>query len=180
LTGTLIIPPSGVGVVPTGQYTAHPVGAPFRVGDDAFYAGALPTLDYTDNGDGTVTDNNTNLMWVKEPGAIGGVWGAPGTPALMSWNVGLDECELLNYAGHSDWRMPNIKELMSIVDFSRMPSCIDPAFTFVQLAGYWSSTTYATMTAMAWQIKFSDGGMETNIKVNFDFVRPVRTATPLL
>lgn len=72
--------------------------------------------DYKDNGDGTVTDRATGLMWTKGDSAKG-----------MTWKDALAYASSLRLAGHSDWRLPNAKELQSIVDYSRAPSATDPA-----------------------------------------------------
>ncbi len=66
--------------------------------------------NFRDNGDGTVTDLATGLMWKKDDSGSG-----------MEWKDALAYCEDLSYAGHTDWRLPDAKELQSIVDYSRMP-----------------------------------------------------------
>lgn len=78
---------------------------------------------FVDNGDGTITDNATGLMWQQAD---------DGT--TRNWENALAYAENLTLAGHSDWRMPNAKELQSIVDYSRSPDAtnspaIDPLFT---------------------------------------------------
>ncbi|MDC7223914.1 MAG: DUF1566 domain-containing protein [Spirochaetales bacterium] len=99
---------------------------------------------YVDNGDGTVSDLATGLMWTKDD------------MGPMNWKEALLACEDLRYAGYDDWRLPQIKELISLVDYSRSPdfsdsAALDPHFTatsFTNEAGqrdygfYWSSTTY--------------------------------------
>jgi hypothetical protein len=103
--------------------------------------------DFVDNGDGTITDRNTGLMWQRDDSGSG-----------MNWNDALIHAEQLNFAGHDDWRLPNVKELQSILDYSRSPQttnspAIDPVFNSTQIidegnnvnwAFYWSSTTHAT------------------------------------
>ena len=166
---------AGGGVPPTGQYTDHPTGAPFRTGDDAYYAGANPTLSYTESepvvGERIITDNNTGLIWVKDPATD---IGAPFDVA-MSWNDAIDNCENLTFAGETDWRLPNVKELMSIVDYSRYNPSIDPLFTNTQASRYWSSTTYAGGADFAWGVYFSNGYVASANKVfGSGYVRPVR------
>ena len=103
--------------------------------------------DFVDNGDGTITDRNTGLMWQRDDSGSG-----------MNWNDALIHAEQLNFAGHDDWRLPNVKELQSILDYSRSPQttnspAIDPIFNSTQIidegnnvnwAFYWSGTTHAT------------------------------------
>ncbi len=76
-------------------------------GQDAQFVGNAPS--YTDNGDGTVSDNVTGLMWVQDPGE------------KLTWPEAvelLEELNQSNYLGYSDWRIPSMKELYSLVDFS--------------------------------------------------------------
>ncbi len=104
--------------------------------------------DFVDNGNGTITDNATGLTWTQNDSGTG-----------MNWVDALNYCESLDYAGADDWRLPNVKELQSIIDYERSPdtsnsAAIDPIFnvsTITNEAGeedypfYWSSTTHANM-----------------------------------
>ena len=104
--------------------------------------------DFVDNGDGTVTDNATGLMWDRDGSSTGMNW----HDALAYAQEKNDE----NYLGYNDWRVPNAKELHSIVDYDRSPSytnsaAIDEVFNVPQItdeAGetdypwYWTSTTH--------------------------------------
>src|SRR5262249_52452239 len=144
-------------------------------GDDGDLRRGAP-LSYTDNGDGTVTDNNTGLMWEKKDaldaspsasdlhdadnaypwggtcssgGASGGTGAdcangtcdasdGPGTGyTIFKWVAALNTA---NFAGHNDWRIPNAKELQSIVDYG-VPASIDPAFGPTHTTGYWTSSS---------------------------------------
>ncbi len=104
--------------------------------------------DLLDNGDGTISDKATSLMWSKED-----------SKGAMNWEEALayaQEMNAQNYFGHSDWRVPNAKELQSIVDYTRSPlssssAAIDPIFevsTITDESGaedypfFWSSTTH--------------------------------------
>jgi len=78
-------------------------GAAFH-GQDAQYNGTQPS--YTDNGNGTVTDNNTGLMWQETPGS------------KMTWSSAVANASSFNLAGYTDWRLPTIKELYSLIDFN--------------------------------------------------------------
>lgn len=150
-----------------------------------------PALSYTDHGDGTVTDNNTLLMWeVKDTGSgIHGVgltftWSSSGSAADgTAFTVFLDtlnnKCDgdettactsnadcagignaLCGHAGHRDWRMPNVKELQSIVDYGRRHPAIALSFPGSTAAGnYWSSTTFAGDSSGAWGVGFLNGGV---------------------
>jgi hypothetical protein len=81
--------------------------------------------DFTDNGDNTITDLATNLMWSKDDSKTGLNWAE-----ALAW---VQSQNTVNYLGHSDWRLPDAKELQSIVDYTRSPSttnspALDPAF----------------------------------------------------
>jgi len=113
---------------------------------------------FRDNRDGTVTDKATGLMWMKvDSGALKSGRKKDGK---MNWQEALNWAEGLEYAGYSDWRLPNIKELQSIVDYTRSPAttnsaAIDPVFrttSFIAEGGkkdfpcYWSGTTHASLS----------------------------------
>ncbi|MHC4743624.1 MAG: Lcl C-terminal domain-containing protein, partial [Planctomycetota bacterium] len=111
--------------------------------------------DFEDNRDGTVTDRATGLMWMKVDS--GRLKAGRNKDGKLNWEEALDWAENLKYAGYSDWRLPNVKELQSIVDYTRSPAAtnsaaIDPIFeatAFTAEGGekdypcYWSSTTHA-------------------------------------
>lgn len=86
---------------------------------------------FRDNGDGSVTDAATGLTWQKADSGRG-----------LDWKDALAYAESLRLAGHDDWRLPNAKELQSIVDYSRSPA-IDPVFSMSDAKGYyWTGTTH--------------------------------------
>ena len=133
-------PPGATPKQPTGKtfFVLHVRGAT-GYGDN----------DLTDNGDGTVTDDATGLVWQKADSGDG-----------MDWQDALDTCDALTLAGHDDWRLPDAKELQSIVDYTRSPdttssAALDPVFTAspttneagqADFAYYWTSTTHANQT----------------------------------
>ena len=104
--------------------------------------------DFHDNGDGTITDNATTLMWSRADSGAGMDWAE-----ALAW---VQAKNAANYLGYSDWRLPNIKELQSLVDYTRSPgtsgsAAIDPLFTSTTITNeagiedypcYWSSTTH--------------------------------------
>lgn len=105
--------------------------------------------DLVDNGDQTVTDRATGLMWARDDSGAAMDW-----RSALAWVQGRNA---ESFAGHHDWRLPNAKELQSIVDYTRSPdstqsAAIDPVFSATQIAGedgeadypwYWASTTHA-------------------------------------
>lgn len=108
--------------------------------------------NFTDNGDGTLTDTATGLMWTQNDSGTGFTW-----QNALAW-VELKNAE--NYLGYRDWRLPDVKELQSIVDYTRSPgttgsAAIDPLFASTSITNeagqsdypcYWSSTTHANWT----------------------------------
>jgi len=83
-------------------------------GQDGSYSGTQPS--YTDNGDGTVTDNNTNLIWQQSPDTNGD--GVVDADDKFTQSNAVSYCESLTLGGKSDWRLPDIKTLYSLMDFS--------------------------------------------------------------
>ena len=134
---------------------------------------------FVDNGDGTITDKASGLMWVKEPGAIGGLFGTPGSPSQMAWELAIIQCNNLNYAGHIDWRLPNIKELFSIIDFGATNPTIDENFfPSTQVLKYWTSTSEHAFTDAKWTINFNDAVTASLFYTDTYYLRPVRLGVP--
>jgi TPR repeat protein len=110
-------------------------------------AGAPNLESYTDNGDGTVTDNVTSLMWQKA------------VPLdTYTWTDAAAYCRRLTLAGHSDWRLPSIIELYSIVDLGQNGSINGTYFPSTPLNQYWSSSPVAGGPDGAWHVWFGFGG----------------------
>jgi hypothetical protein len=110
---------------------------------------------FADNGDGTITDNATGLMWSQNDSGGGLDW-----EDALAW---VEQKNAENHLGYSNWRLPNAKELQSIVDYTRSPgttgsAAIDPLFNATAIINeakqtdypcYWSSTTHANWTAIS-------------------------------
>lgn len=125
--------------------------------------------DYEDNGNGTVTDHATGLTWLTAT-----VSGRP-------WDQAISYCETLDFAGSANWRLPNIKELFTLVDFGNDPSLSEAAidlsfFPDTVLDGYWASTGYqgSGVEGDAWIVHFYDGYVGNDGKSNSYRVRCVR------
>jgi len=137
--------------------------------DGEFQMGvAWPNPRFTDNGNWTVTDNMSGLVWSKDANPAGG---------YKSWQQALDYIKTLNssnYRGYNDWRLPNINELISLMDCSRRPWFIhDHPFANVQ-AHYWSSSTYIGSTYLAWYVDFYNGLVTDSYEAGVTYVWPVR------
>jgi hypothetical protein len=111
--------------------------------------GQTTTKSFTDNGNGTITDSNTGLMWQKED-----------DNTTRQWESAITYCEGLSLGSYTDWRLPNIKELESITDDTKYNPVIDTTyFPNTNSFYYWSSTTDANLTFEAWDVDFYDGSV---------------------
>lgn len=154
-------------------------------GQDGFYAtGCASEGRFIDNGDGTVTDACTDLVWQKKTADVDGdgqvtPWSVRAdTPDKVTWQGALQYCEDLELAGYRDWRLPNARELESIVDYGRRNPSMDPAFE-TELAYYWSSSSAALHSELAWSVAFYDCSSVYQGHKEDDrcFVRAVRSCT---
>jgi hypothetical protein len=104
------------------------------------------------------------------------VWQKETAPGTYTWQQALSYCENLILAGYNDWRLPNVNELQSLVDYTRYDPSIDTAhFPNTVLSMYWSSTTVAYYPSFAWIVDFGDGSMGSPWKSYFNhYVRAVR------
>jgi hypothetical protein len=143
---------------------------------------------YTDNGDGTITDTKTGLMWEKlsDDGSIHDkdnsyTWDNAFAVKVVGLNGGG------GFAGHTDWRLPNRSELESLVNLGAVNPAVSPAFntacaasctvttcSCTQSSYYWSATTYQYSPSTAWIVLFFDGVVYANVKPNGFYVRGVR------
>ena len=142
-------------------------------------AGGVPGTikNFTDNGDGTVTDRDTGLMWVADPSRCGISWGMPGTPLAMDITTASIATAGLNYAGYTDWRLPDVNELSTLVDYSRTSPSLSPTFfPNVQANKYWAGTPWAGMAGNFWTVDFDSGWTDYDFQPNTNFIRPVRNA----
>jgi len=106
---------------------------------------------FTNNGDGTIKDNYTGLMWQKMS-----------STSPMNWEAALAYSKTVTLSGKSDWRLPNIKELQSLNDVSRVKPSINKTFfpNIITSAFYWSSTSQYKTPAIAWDFN-TDYGVVT-------------------
>jgi hypothetical protein len=134
----------------------------------------LPTAALIDNGDGTVTDITTGLMWQKA------------AEAKNDWESALSFCETLTLAGYDDWRLPNAREMQSIIDYTRRRPSIDTRYFSTPTEpdpaepdryapnGYWTSTIYASNDDAGWVADFDNGAFFHHRKNNKYGVKAVR------
>jgi hypothetical protein len=153
--------------------------------DGEIQAGA--TLAYVDNGDGTVTDVNTGLQWEKksDDGSI------HDKDVFYTWSnalaVHVSGLNTANFAGHNDWRLPNVRELQSIVNYENYSPAVSSAFNTGCTGGcavtacsctapsdYWSSTSLAASPGNTWHVDFIIGRPDLHARSNSYNVRAVR------
>ncbi len=141
-----------------GRIKGYGLQMPLGPGDKTFFVTYVRGNEdyginaFTDNGDSTISDIATGLMWVQMD-----------SKTTMNWENALNYAENLEYAGYTDWRLPDVKELQSIVDYTRSPgttnsAAIDPLFSCTEITNeagqtdygfYWSGTTHSNWSSVA-------------------------------
>lgn len=136
-----------------------------------------PDSRYSDNGNGTVTDNQTNLMWKQCSEGQSGT-GCTGSATSLNWTDALAAGANSNFAGYNDWRLPNVKELASLVERAcRSPSINELRFpNTVPTGSYWTSSSSAANAGNAWFVYFGNGGLVPDGKTSDYQARLVRGA----
>ena len=137
-----------------------------------------PTSDFVLHNDGTVTHTPTGLMWMRC--SLGQTWdgaNCTGSASSYTWADALQAAQNTPFAGYADWRLPNFRELASIVE----RSCFDPAINAAVFPNtppvdiFWSSSPYAYFSGgHAWVVNFDSGHVGDNFKSNTLRVRLVR------
>lgn len=156
--------------------------------------GATKRYIYADDGtidteaENVLTDLNTGLMWIRDAtkvtGSGSGAGGNQNISGALAWTYAVTRCAALTYADHTAWRLPNILELMTIVDYGRsLPSIDTTAFPNTygltyDTGDYWSSTVYPINYSYANRVDFSAGWVDspwmTGIWTNTYYVRCCR------
>jgi len=156
----------------TGQTTSYATGDD----GDLEKGVASPAPRFTDNNNGTITDNLTGLIWLKNANC-------PATS--RDWATALSDVASLNSAGtmngnncgdtsnagshQSDWRLPNRNELTSLLDLGTFNPALPAGHPNFVASPYWSSTTLALVSDTAWGVDFGFGGVTSTIKTNPSF-----------
>ena len=163
-----------------------------------------PVPRFTDNGNDTVTDNLTGLIWLKNADCIRTQYPGFDTDGTsgdgqVTWHHALDFVAGINAgtypncgAGHTDWRLPNVREMQSLVHYGFADPAVPDTAGTAQLPGpgpdygngdpfdnvqsdfYWSSTTRASDSSSAWGVLLGDGYVVDVNKASLDYVWPVR------
>ena len=173
--GTVQLPQTGLAVCVNAQGVEI---ACANTGQDGDIRSGLawPDPRFQDNGDNTMTDAVTGLMWSKDAGTPAN---GTCTGGAMAWQAALNYVACLNgnnYLGHSDWRLPNINEIESLAHIGvASSSAWLTSQGFINTgASYWSSTTYAASTGYAWYIDLSGNRLSSYYKINSILTWPVR------
>ena len=128
-------------------------------------------MRFSDNGNGTVTDNLTGLMWKKNANQAG---------VTMTWQQALDYVKTVNTGGYLDWRMPNRKEMRSLIDYSQLNPALPQGHPFTnvqQSSRYCESTSWQSTEdppVGVWEVGMRDGGNFDGLKTANYNVWPVR------
>lgn len=145
---------------------------------------AWPSPRFSDNANGTVTDNLTGLIWLKNANCTDAVAGI-GSPSGLNWtealtwsnNLASGKCGLSDGSTAGQWRLPNINELESLLDISISSPWALPTghpFTGVKLDEYWSSTSNSSDRYFAWSVGMYHGDVDYRTKSMALYVWPVR------
>jgi Protein of unknown function (DUF1566) len=115
----------------------------------------------------TVLDRTTGLEWSRD--------NVPG--GTMNWKAAAEACAKLTLGGHSDWRLPTIRELLTLVDYERHSPAIDTEDFKCESAYYWTSTpVHSSPGVYAWLVYFSGGFARWSYQDTAHFVRAVRAS----
>ena len=154
----------------TGQTTSY------ATGDDGHLEKGLdwPDPRFTNNYDGTITDNLTGLVWLKNAKP----------EHTMTWSNAVLFCNILengNYglvdgSSEGDWRLPNVRELQTLLDYSQISPCIPSGHPFTDLENttYWTSTKSIFQPFYSWGVNLGTGSSGFYPNTNSYYVLPVR------
>lgn len=140
--------------------------------DGQYQAGAVRSL--TDNGDGTISDNSTGLMWEKCTQGLSGTNCETGTATAMNFNLATSTCAAATTGGYTDWRVPNINELGTIADFSVSNPTIDATYFPATVADDYFSSTIGIYYRRAALLDFYTGIVNVEPVTNTNYTRCAR------
>jgi uncharacterized protein DUF1566 len=170
--------PSQIGLLSTGQTTCWNV-----LGDVVTCSGtgqdgeikAGVSFRYTSHDNGTISDHRTGLVWEKKTAA--NMFDAYTWDEAFEYVAGLNAAK---FAGHDDWRLPNVRELQSIINYGYVEPAVSPEFndcangSCTVPGSYWSSTSALSSPILAWRVNFYDGFQLVGGKTFTIRVRAVR------
>jgi hypothetical protein len=120
---------------------------------------------FTDKGNGTIRDNVTGLIWLKNADCPNGVliW-QDALDFVAGINSGANDCGDTSRKGshQTDWRVPTVKEVFTLLDYSQFDPAVPPhPFSNLTMADYWTSTTFAFDPDWAWSVAVDRGFLNT-------------------
>jgi hypothetical protein len=134
---------------------------------------------YSDQGDGTVVDTQTNLQWMRC--ALGQIWNGKhniSEAKRYTWQEAIDATHNFNqsggFAGYQDWRVPTIDELKTIVERNKKPAINHAMFPATPLSLFWSCSTVVNINQSAWAVYFYGGSAYWYGKTSYYYIRLVR------
>jgi hypothetical protein len=143
-----------------------------------------PGPRFIDNGNGTIRDSLTMLIWLKDANCIGQVNWDNLASWIIDFNGALQAFTCTDYVNgtYSNWRLPNRRELMSLTDTSRTAPALQTGHLFenVQNSIYWSSTTDPNIPATAWNYDMNTGRLVTGQKNENAIVWAVRNVAEVI
>lgn len=168
-TATAASPGANFKIPDTGQTTCYNSAGTIisctGTGQDGAYTINPPS--YTDNGNSTITDNVTGLVWQKQDDGV-----------KKTWSDAITYCDNLTFGGQTDWRLPSEIELISIIDHGGYNPSINatyfPAVPLGYGSSYWSSTPHAIAASSAWYVDFFEGYSNNYLNVGTYYARCVR------
>ncbi|GAB5380476.1 MAG: hypothetical protein Alis3KO_26160 [Aliiglaciecola sp.] len=137
-----------------------------------------PTANFINNGDGTITDITSGLMWMQcSLGQIFSNGSCTGDAQTFNWQEALQAAHGYQFASLDGWRLPNVKELSSLTERQCVrPSINETLFPSTPSDDFWSSTPSLADQQRAWVVAFFNSSNSIKEKNLFVFVRLVRTA----
>jgi len=151
----------------------------FKVSDDGELKKGLawPNPRFKDNGDGTVTDNLTGLIWLKNANCFGRKTWMDALVDCASLTGNGSTCGLKDNSTEGEWRLPNVIELQSLIDYGNVSPALPPGHPFINVNkkhGYWTSTSYYHNADAAWYVGMNNGYTFFGYKDEVTYLWPVR------
>jgi len=166
-----------VGTIQSFTYSYSPIATGqttvYEVGDNGTHQTGV-ARSYTDNGDGTVTDNYSGLVWQKCSVGQNNDSSCSGTATGMNWQDAGNYCSSSSLAGKS-WRLPTVNELVDLVDYGKYNPAIDTIFMsgLINHSVYWSSNTFLPFPDFAFSPHSESGYLNGTEKRSEAFFRCV-------
>jgi hypothetical protein len=137
-----------------------------------------PSSLYTDNANGTVNDNKTNLMWQKcSLGQTYSAGNCTGVAITATWEMALKSASTDTKYNYTDWRVPNKNELASLVESAcYFPAINEGIFPVTPNAIFWTASPTSSFTNFTWTVSFDYGVVGPSLKENSNYVRLVRNS----